>query len=93
MASIYGQRHELQAKQTLISAAVSGRRAGGGWSITGFPWLPNEVKPVLSTNMQLTSDKRYLQAQAMQRNPGGHISSLVITECQMSVSAFRTKRL
>lgn len=88
-----GCGHELQAKQTLISGAVSGRRAGGGWSITSFSQLPNEVKPVLSANMQLTPDKRYLLPQTAQRNPEVHISRLVITECQMSVSAFWAKRL
>lgn len=88
-----GCGHELRAKQTLISSGVSDRRAKGGWSITSFPRLPNEVKPVLSANMQLTPDKQNLLAQAMLGNPGGHISRLVITECQMSVSAFWAKRL
>ena len=60
-----GCGHELRAKQTLISSGVSDRRAEGGWSITGFPQLPNEVKPVLSANMQLTPDKQNLLAQAM----------------------------
>lgn len=43
--------------------------------------------------MQLASEKQYLLTEAMQTNPQGHINGLVITKCQMSVSAFSAKSL
>lgn len=64
-----------------------------GVCIRGVSAIPNEVKLVFSANMQLASEKQYLLTEPMQTNPQGHINGLVITKCQMSVSAFSAKSL
>lgn len=77
-------------KRSSVAPLVAGE-PGGGWSITDFPQLPNELRPTLVPNMQLTPDKQHLCAQAMEQNSGGYISRLVITQCQCMSAQSRQK--
>lgn len=66
MTSISGPRPRTPGPNKRSSAAPRmAAEPGGGWSISGFPGFPNEVKRMLPANVQLTD------------RPGGHISGLV----------------